>query len=118
MSDCDGCKWRGFEKVCQQCKDRATVSTPNVERSVKHEPVGKGEDNKVHKAFRVSFHHRTNRLTDSDGRSIKAALDGLVLGGILPDDSPKFLPKIPGQTQEKKAGKEETVITITESPMR
>ena len=110
--DCDECPWRGNKIVCEQCKDRAAVQTTYVESVASNGQVAKKKSPKCNQVFSVSVHHRTNRLSDSDGRSIKAALDACVLGGLLPDDSPKFIPKIPGQTQEKTRGKEETIIEI------
>ena len=112
MSECDGCGWKGNKKVCEQCKNRVTVQAPNMERIIGNGALAKKASKKCDKVFSVSVHHRTNRLTDSDGRSMKAVLDACVLGGLLPDDSPEFLPQIPGQTQEKKKGAEETIITI------
>lgn len=114
MSDCNGCKYKGIEIVCKQCKDSATVPTAKVERADKNALETIPENKQIHKIFSVHVHSRTNKLADSEGRSIKSAIDGLVLAGLLPDDNPSFLPKIPGQTQEKKTGPEETIITITE----
>jgi len=111
--ECDGCRHKGHEYICEQCKDRFTVQASNLESAISNGPVAKKKSPKCNKIFSVSVHHRTNRLADSDGRSIKAALDACVLGGLLPDDSPKFLPQIPGQTQERTSGKEETIIEIS-----
>ena len=66
------------------------------------------------KKFSIHVHHRTNRLADPDGRSVKALIDGLVLAGILPDDSSKFISEIT-QSQEVVKGDEETIIEIRET---
>ena len=66
------------------------------------------------KKFSIHVHSRTNRLSDPDGRSVKAAIDGLVLAGILPDDSSKFISEIT-QSQEAVKGNEETIIEIRET---
>jgi hypothetical protein len=50
-------------------------------------------------------------LADEDGRSIKAAVDGLREAGILEDDSPEFVKSI-SQSQELTTGDEETIIEI------
>ena len=60
---------------------------------------------------RIHFHSRTNRLADSDGRSVKAAVDGLVKAGIIGGDSPEFVSSVT-QSQERVEGPEETVVTI------
>ena len=53
-------------------------------------------------------------MTDSDGASAKYAIDGLVLAGILVDDSPEYVENV-SKSQEKVAKNEpeETIITIT-----
>ncbi len=59
----------------------------------------------------IHIHSVRKYLTDPDGVSSKAAIDGLVVAGILPDDSAKYVEKV-SYTQEK--GKvEETIITLT-----
>ena len=67
---------------------------------------------KVHPRYRVHIHHRSQRLADATGRSHKAAVDGIVLGGILPDDSPKCLAGI--SESYEKAECNETVIEVYE----
>ena len=108
---CNNCKWKS-QNVCKQCPYRSAFSAANLESVARHEPLAKGKNNEVHQLFSMQVHHRTNRLSDSDGRSIKAVLDGFVLAKVLPDDSPKFIPQIPKQTQELTKGQEETVIDI------
>src|SRR6185369_8741121 len=48
------------------------------------------EVKEIHSRYRIAIHHRTRRLADATGRSHKAAVDGIVRGGLLPDDSPKY----------------------------
>jgi hypothetical protein len=62
----------------------------------------------------LHIHSRRHRLADSDGISAKACIDGLVLAGLLEDDSPKYV-KWVTYSQEKISKKEdeETIITIT-----
>jgi len=62
------------------------------------------------KCCRVHIHHKTQRLSDPDGRSIKACIDGLVVAGILPDDNAKIINQT-SQSQEK-SKQEETIIDI------
>lgn len=63
------------------------------------------------KRCRIHVHSRTKRLADADGRSVKATIDGLTVGGILPDDSPRFVSQV-SHTQEAVKGSEETIIDI------
>jgi len=59
----------------------------------------------------IHIHSIRKRLTDCDGTSGKAAIDGLVLAGIIEDDSPKFVKSVTF-SQEKVDGPEKTIIRI------
>jgi len=90
--------------------DRITDTTANVEQAVGDALLGAQEVQGFGSPVRISFHSVRKRLADIDGLSGKAALDGLVAEGVLPDDSPKFVQEV-RHTQEQ--GKiEKTVITI------
>ncbi len=65
----------------------------------------------MHQKCSIHVLSRTKRLADEDGRSIKAAVDGLRKAGILPDDSPEFVKKV-SHSQELTTGDEETVIDV------
>lgn len=54
-----------------------------------------------------------NRLCDADGISAKAAIDGLVHSGLLPDDSPEYVREV-RHRQEKTKGDEYTDIEISD----
>lgn len=58
----------------------------------------------------VKVHTRGRRLGDCDGRSVKAALDAIVAGGILPDDNAQIVKKV-SFTQEFGEA-DQTIITI------
>ncbi len=62
----------------------------------------------------INVRSLTHRLADCDGRSCKAAIDGIVDSGILANDSPEFVKKV-CQEQEKLESqfKEQTIITLT-----
>ena len=69
----------------------------------------------MHKTCRIHIHSRTHKLADADGRSCKAALDGLREANVLEDDSPQFVKEVShSQEQIKSSEQEETIITITE----
>jgi hypothetical protein len=86
-----------------------SVPSPNLERHTVNAAKAKDETKEVHSRIRITVHHRSRRLADTTGRSHKWAVDGLVRGGILEDDSPKYVGKIE-ETYEK--GKDQTVITL------
>jgi len=94
-------------------KNSIASASSHVERHARHAPLAKKKGARFDKTYRISIHSRTNRLADPDGRSIKAVLDALVTGKILPDDNAKFIKEIT-QSQEVVKGDEETIITITE----
>lgn len=92
--------------------DRAAVSAANVEQNTSHEPAPKDEAQEVHSRFSITVHHRSRRLADAGGRSHKAAVDGIVRGGILPDDSTDYVKEIKETFEQRQ--NELTVIEIWE----
>lgn len=64
--------------------------------------------------YDITVHSVRKRLGDVDGTSAKAAIDGLVKGGILPDDCAKYVKSIK-YTQEKckKEEQERTIIFLS-----
>ncbi len=61
---------------------------------------------------RLSFTHYRKRLCDPDGLSVKAAIDGLVLGKVLTNDAAQQITEI--THRQVKSGEERTVIEIEE----
>ena len=94
-------------------KNSTAVSAANVEQSARNEQVAKSKIKAMDSPCRINFHSRRYRLTDADGCSGKAALDGLVHAGLFPDDSAQYVEKV-SHTQEKikKPALEETIIEI------
>ena len=72
---------------------------------------GQGLDKRIFKKCIIRIHSRTNRLADADGRSVKAAIDGLREAGLLEDDNPKFVERVE-QSQEITKKAEETILDI------
>jgi len=86
-------------------------STTNVERNTRNESVGKKTHPRFNTPVCIHIHSIRKRLADSDGISGKAAIDGLVRGGILENDTAK---KVKQVTYSQETGDtEETYITIT-----
>lgn len=90
-----------------------TFQTPHLERRVKHAPKAKNARQKMGERVRVRCHSRRHRLTDPDAIYFKAVLDGLTEGGLLIDDSSRFVASIE-HTQERISAEEqeETIITV------
>lgn len=86
-----------------------------MEQNTSNAPLGAKETPRFNSPVRIHFHSIRNRLCDIDGISGKAALDGIVHAGILPDDSAKFVKEVThSQSKTSKGAEEKTVITITE----
>jgi len=76
------------------------------------EPAAEDAAEKIHPRYRIDIHHRSRRLADATGRSHKAAVDGIVRGGILPDDGPEYLEEI--RETRRQGERDETVIEVWE----
>ncbi len=64
---------------------------------------------------KILVHSYRHRLADADGISAKAAIDGLILSGVLKDDSPKYVKEVRyRQTKISTKEPESTVVTIEE----
>lgn len=95
-------------------KNSAAGSAGNVEQASCYEPVGAQEIPRLDSPCRIHIHSRRYRLADPDGISGKAAIDGLVHSGILPDDSTRYVQEVTySQSKVKTVDQEETEIIIS-----
>jgi len=92
--------------------DRAAVRAPDVESNPSDGHAPKDAPEEVHSRFSITINHRSRRLADATGRSHKAAVDGIVRGGLLPDDSPVYVKEIKETFDQR--NNEETIIEIWE----
>ena len=88
----------------------SAVQAPNVEPTVSNESLGKGKGSPLDTPVRIKCHTRGKRLGDCDGRSLKAALDAIVSGGILPTDSAESVKEV--QFTQEHWTEDQTIITI------
>lgn len=99
---------KGFEN--EENNNRATVPAADLEQNSSHASLGKKEITGFNTPvnIKVISYRRVNH--DTDGVSVKAVLDGIVLRGILTDDSAKQIKSI---TFESRISEEEkTIIEI------
>ena len=82
-----------------------------MESAFSNGALAKKEGERLDKRCSISVFSRTKRLADEDGRSSKAAIDGLREAGVLENDNPKFVKKVE-QSQEITTEDEETIIDI------
>lgn len=93
--------------------DNATDKATNLERTACNAslPACKGPLFDTQVGIRI--HSYRTRLVDVDGVSAKYAIDGLVMGGIIANDTTKEVREvIYSQTKVKNKNEERTVITI------
>lgn len=87
--------------------------TANVESNLSHEQVSASRAAAFDTQVDVRIVSYRTRLTDADGCSGKAAIDGLVHAGIIADDSPKEVREVSySQVKVKNKSQERTVIRI------
>jgi Holliday junction resolvase RusA-like endonuclease len=97
---------KGHAKI----RSDSSVSTSGMELPARNKQVEKKKSARFTSSVNIRVHSIRKRLTDPDGTSAKAVIDGIVKAGILLDDGPKQIKEV-RFTQEK--GKEEkTIITI------
>jgi hypothetical protein len=90
-----------------------TVPVADMEQNSSHGFSGKKQIKTHDSPCRIHLHSKRKRLTDADGVSGKAAIDGLVKGGILIDDSPQYVQAVSySQEKIKKGESEETLIEL------
>lgn len=90
-----------------------SISITDLEQATSDAQVGQEESQGQDTRASILVHSRRRRLTDPDGVSAKAAIDGLVKAGILIDDSPIYVKEVVySQEKIKKEEEEETIITI------
>ena len=93
-------------------ENRDTNTDANMEQASSHEPLAKNENSQFDKRVCITVHSFRKRLADPDGISAKAFIDGVVKGGILQDDSAKFVEEV--RYKQYKSKEEKTILEITE----
>lgn len=86
------------------------VSLTDLESAIVHESVPENGFAPLAAPCSIHIHSKRGRLTDADGISAKAAIDGAVHGGILQDDSPEFVQEVSYSQAKTSAKNEETII--------
>ena len=90
------------------------ISSTNLEPDSIHEPLAKKGAKRLDKKVNIHINSLRYRLADPDGISAKAAIDGLVDAGVLPDDSAIEIEAVTYSQKRvsKKDEEEMTIITI------
>lgn len=100
----------------EKYKDYPSVPAHNVESAPRHEPVAEKKIPRLDSPCRIHIVSYRYKLCDADGISAKAAIDGLIHGGILPDDSPDYVKEVTySQVKVGQKSQETTEIVIEEA---
>jgi hypothetical protein len=93
--------------------DNATRKVTHLEPLAGDEPMAAGKGAALVARIDITVVSYRSRLADADGISAKAAIDGLVMCGILADDSTKEIREIRyQQVKVKNASDEKTEIIL------
>ena len=91
-------------------ENNTTDTITNLESNTSDASLGEKKIKGYDSPVRVVIHSYRKRLTDADGISAKAAIDGLVKAGLLTDDSPKYVEEV--TYRQYKSKEEKTIIEI------
>ena len=92
-------------------KNNTAIPVANMEQNISYGPLGEEETSRLDSRCCIHIHSIRKRLTDPDGTSGKAAIDGLVRGGLLKDDKTQYVKEV--TYSQEKGSPEETIITLT-----
>ena len=102
------------EPVYEKTRNTTTNTVADLEPNTRHESLGTKKAQGDDPRCCIHVHSRRHRLADPDGISAKAAIDGLVLSGVLPDDTTDEIQEVTySQEKIRKKEQEETIITLT-----
>ena len=86
----------------------------DVEPAAGHVPPGAHGREAAYPRVRLTVRSYRSRLADPDGVSVKAAIDGLVEAGVIPDDNAKVVVGLTIEQVRCKRAEERTVILVQE----
>ena len=102
-------------KPNEKNRHKTAVPAADVEQDHSYEPVAKNEITPPDPRFNIIVTSYRKRLHDTDGVSVKFALDGLVRAGILPNDTAQTITSV--LFYSKIAKEEKTVIELIPAGM-
>lgn len=103
---------REFVRSGKTNRDNVAMSLANLELPSSDEPLEAKESAGHFARVSITVHSYRRRLADPDGISAKAAIDGLVMCGVIKDDSARFVEEV--RHKQTKSKEEKTVIVIEE----
>ena len=91
-------------------KNRTARALAKLEQNIGYELLAKEAIKGLDTPVSIHVHSRRKRLLDVDNISAKAAIDGIVLTGLLPADTPEIVKDVTHSQEKSKI--EETIISI------
>jgi hypothetical protein len=101
------------DQIAAQLYNHPSVPVAHLESNSGNEPSGAYEAEEVDSPVCINIHSIRRRLADPDGISGKAAIDGIVNAGLLPDDKAKIVKAVTFSQEQGRI--EKTIITIKPS---
>lgn len=92
--------------------NRPAVQTADPKPVIKNASEGEDSDHEVYSRVRIHYHSKRRRLIDPDRLYSHPATDGLRKGGLLIDDSLKYVESVTNSQEQSKD--EETLIEVWE----
>lgn len=103
---------REFVRSGKTNRDNDTLSVAHMELSPSDGPLETKKGSGHFARVSITVHSYRRRLADPDGISAKAAIDGLVMCGVIKDDSAKYVEEV--RHKQTKSKEEKTVLIIEE----
>lgn len=95
-----------------ESNNRNSIPDANMEPANGNGPLAEKTLPRFDSPVHINVTSYRKRLTDTDGVSVKAALDAIVRAGILSDDTAKQIKSI--TFENRKSSEEKTIVEITD----
>ena len=95
-------------------KDNTPIPATDLEPDISNAPLAAEKPAGLDTRVNITVISYRKRITDTDGISVKAVLDGIVRAGILQDDSSEQVKSITFENRKCDKGKEEETIILIE----
>ncbi len=104
---------KGFYGTAQVINDNDSRQATDMERTAFDEPIQTRGGTAFDTPVSIRIDSYRCRLADVDGISGKAVLDGLVLAGVIADDTTKEVKEVLfSQTKVKNKSEEKVIVTV------
>ena len=95
-------------------KDRTPVSAADMESGASNALLGAEKVTRLDSPCRIHIHSKRHRLADADGICAKYVIDGLIHGGLLPNDSARWVKNVSFSQEKIGTDREEKTVVMIE----